>query len=343
MTLPHPLDLSRHWRDLYDPLLTHLCETGNAAWAGQLQNQLLQRFVSHPHGDLERWQNAYNGLPVSAAAKVLPNRSAVAVTANEPDQPDMRLGSLQPELEHALRGLMPWRKGPFEFFGLSVDTEWRSDWKWDRVAPHLSDLTGRTVLDVGCGSGYHCWRMWGAGASRVIGIDPGLLFLMQFLSLKRYDNAAPVDLLPIRVEDLPPDMAYFDTVFSMGILYHRRSPIDHLLDLKATLKPGGEVVLETLVIAGNEGEVLMPEDRYAMMRNVWFIPSSRSLKRWLARAGFVDIRVVDESLTSTEEQRATDWMQFQSLSDFLDPSDPSKTAEGYPAPLRATLIARKPR
>ncbi|MCK5863518.1 MAG: DUF1698 domain-containing protein, partial [Marinobacter adhaerens] len=51
---------------------------------------------------------------------------------------------------------------------------------------------------------------------------------------------------------------------------------------------------------------------------------------------------VDVTPTTTDEQRSTDWMRFNSLQDFLDPNDPSKTVEGYPGPLRATVIAEKP-
>jgi len=126
------------------------------------------------------------------------------------------------------------------------------------------------------------------------------------------------------------------------VLYHRRSPLDHLLELKSALKPGGELVLETLVIEGGPTETLMPEDRYARMRNVWFIPSVEMLQRWLERTGFRNVRAVDVTPTTTEEQRSTDWMQFQSLPDFLDPKDPTRTIEGYPAPIRATLVADKP-
>jgi tRNA (mo5U34)-methyltransferase len=184
--------------------------------------------------------------------------------------------------------------------------------------------------------------MHGAGAARVIGIDPGLLFLFQFLAVKNYLNDVPVDLLPLRIEDLPPKLQAFDTTFSMGVLYHRRSPLDHLLELKDTLRNGGELVLETLVIEGPEGASLMPEDRYGQMRNVWFLPSCATLLRWLDRCGFVNARVVDVTATTTEEQRSTDWMRFNSLQDFLDPDDPSRTVEGYPGPLRATLVANKP-
>ena len=244
-------------------------------------------------------------------------------------------------LDAALRGLMPWRKGPFEFFGTHIDTEWRSDWKWQRVAPHLSDLRGRRVLDVGCGSGYHGWRMAGAGAAQVLGIDPTVLFLMQYLAVKRFTPTTPFWFAPLRMEELPAGLAAFDTVFSMGVLYHRRSPLDHLLELRDALRPGGELVLETLVVEGDERAVLMPEGRYAAMRNVFFLPSTAHLAVWLRRCGFDRVRCVDECVTTVEEQRGTDWMRFQSLPDFLDPDDPGRSREGYPAPRRAVMIARR--
>ncbi|HCM05526.1 MAG TPA: tRNA 5-methoxyuridine(34)/uridine 5-oxyacetic acid(34) synthase CmoB, partial [Oceanospirillales bacterium] len=217
-------------------------------------------------------------------------------------------------------------------------------------SPHLASLEGRTILDVGCGSGYHMWRMLGAGAHRVVGVDPSRLFLAQFQAFKQYAQSGQnkqsgqeqnlnIDLLPLRMEDVPRPLKAFDTTFSMGVLYHRKSPLDHMAELKDTLKPGGQLVLETLVIEGELGEVLMPEDRYAQMRNVWFLPSCDTLLLWARRVGFKNPRIVEKNITSLDEQRSTDWMQYQSLTDFLDPEDKSKTAEGYPAPYRATLIA----
>jgi tRNA (mo5U34)-methyltransferase len=139
-----------------------------------------------------------------------------------------------------------------------------------------------------------------------------------------------------------PVLNAFDTVFSMGVLYHRRSPLEHLWQLKDQLVSEGELVLETLVVEGDENTVLVPGDRYAQMRNVYFIPSAPALKQWLEKCGFVDVRIVDMNVTSTEEQRRTEWMTTESLAEFLDPNDSSKTIEGYPAPLRAVLIAKKP-
>ena len=208
------------------------------------------------------------------------------------------------------------------------------------MLPHISPLTERTVLDVGCGSGYHMWRMLGAGARLVVGIDPMQLFLCQFEAVRKLlGDDRRAHLLPLGIEQLP-ELKAFDTVFSMGVLYHRRSPLDHLFQLKNQLVSGGELVLETLVIEGDEHDVLVPGERYAQMRNVWFIPSAAALQCWLEKCGFVDVRIVDFSRTSTEEQRRTDWMTTESLADFLDPHDSGKTLEGYPAPLRAVLVAR---
>lgn len=300
---------------------------------GAVMALLQERLVDRPHGDLPRWLAALEALPTGPAECALDQDTLTIGGAGEQDAEAVK---------QALQGLIPWRKGPFEFFGVPVETEWRSDWKWQRVAPHLSPLAGRRILDVGCGSGYHCWRMAAAGASAVVGIDPTILFLVQYLAVRRFAPALPVWFLPLRMEELPAEGGQFDTVFSMGVLYHRRSPLDHLLELKGALCAGGELVLETLVVEGDERTVLMPEDRYAVMRNVFFLPSVAMLTRWLERCGFVDVRCVDESNTTVQEQRSTDWMRFQSLPDFLDPDDHRLTREGYPAPRRAVLVARKP-
>lgn len=307
-------------------------------WADVLPQQLHAIFNEKVHGDQQRWLDALENLPAIKDVELDLNKDRIELCCQSIDE------ATSAQVNDGMQQLRPWRKGPFQFFNTHIDTEWRSDWKWQRIAPHLAPLEGRTVLDVGCGSGYHMWRMLGAGAYRVVGVDPSRLFLAQFQAFKQYaqsnqEKPLNIDLLPLRMEDVPRPLKAFDTTFSMGVLYHRKSPLDHMAELKDTLKPGGQLVLETLVIEGELGEVLMPEDRYAQMRNVWFLPSCETLLLWARRVGFKNPRIVEKNVTSLEEQRSTDWMPYQSLVDFLDPNDPSKTIEGYPAPLRATLIA----
>lgn len=256
-----------------------------------------------------------------------------------------------------LKQLMPWRKGLFQIgnaeSSIKIDTEWHSDWKWQRVAPHLSNLKGRRVLDVGGGSGYHGWRMAGAGADTVIIIDPSCLFYHQFMAIRHFVGSADAHThvhgtgryrthyIPVPLEALPAHSQLFDTVFSMGVLYHRQSPFEHLQQLRGQLVKGGELVLETLVIEGDANTVLVPHDRYAQMNNVYFLPSVAALIGWLEKVGFSDVHCVDVAVTSVEEQRKTEWMTYHSLAEFLDANDSTKTIEGYPAPMRATLIAKK--
>ena len=307
-----------------------------AHWLETLPAQIATWQRGALHGQFKQWTNAVEFLP-----EMQPHRLDLLHSVTAESETPLTPGQIK-RIDTLLRNLMPWRKGPFSLYGVDIDTEWRSDWKWDRVLPHLSDLTGRTILDVGCGSGYHLWRMVGAGAQLAVGIDPTQLFLCQFEAVRKLlggDQRA--HLLPLGIEQLPALNA-FDTVFSMGVLYHRRSPLEHLWQLKDQLVSEGELVLETLVVEGDERTVLIPGDRYAQMRNVYFIPSALALKNWLEKCGFVDVRIVDVCQTTTEEQRHTDWMITESLAEFLDPNDPSRTIEGYPAPLRAVLIAKKP-
>jgi tRNA (mo5U34)-methyltransferase len=261
--------------------------------------------------------------------------------ASQFDADILSVGDPNADFEEVLSMFLPWRKGPLQIGKTLVDTEWRSDWKWQRIIQHIESLEGKQVLDIGCGNGYHLFRMLGAGADLALGIDPTILFNYQFRLLQRLSKPNRAYLLPLRSEHLP-QFGGFDTVFSLGVLYHRRSPIDHLRELLSFAKPGGELVLETLIIEGDQNTLLIPQDRYAKMANVWFIPSTSMLELMLRRAGFIDVKTVDVNTTSLNEQRATKWMQFQSLEDYLNPADKTKTVEGYPAPTRAILLARKP-
>lgn len=321
---------------MYTSLQHLLAQHGFKDWIPILQKQLEERLSSKANSHFPHWQAALAKLPALTADHIDLNSAAVTVSNRQPCPEQQAL------IKTVLKEFTPWRKGPFSIHGVYIDTEWRSDWKWDRISPLITDLTGRNVLDVGCGSGYHCWRMAGAGAEMVWGIDPSLISVLQFHAIRHFMGDLPVCVTPHRLEELPNPMPIFDTVFSMGVLYHRRAPIEHLLSLKQCLRPGGELVLETLIVNGDCNTVFVPEQRYAQMSNVWFIPSPLALERWLLRCGFKHVRCVDINQTSTDEQRSTEWMPFSSLSQFLDQQDKNITIEGYPAPQRAVFIAQNP-
>ena len=320
----------------YTPLAKRWQENDLSPWAKNLLDDIERDFYPSRHGDLPQWLDALDALPDLKPSQTDLNADAVSVGLPADASDEER-----EQLEAALRRLHPWRKGPFRVFGVHIDTEWRSDCKWNRLAGQIQPLHSRRVLDVGCGSGYHCWRMLGTDAREVVGIDPTPLFVIQFWALQRYIQDWRAWVLPLGIERLPPRLEAFDTVFSMGLLYHRRSPIDHLTELQGCLVPGGELVLETLVVEGGPEHCLVPKGRYASMGNVWFLPSCDMLRGWLDKLGFVNVRLIDVSVTTTDEQRSTDWMRFHSLGEFLDPEDSSLTIEGHPAPRRAVFVASK--
>jgi tRNA (mo5U34)-methyltransferase len=284
------------------------------------------------HGDLNQWAQALSAIPeIDTNNRTLGRRVGLTAIPHALERP----------LEKALLGLAPWRKGPFQFGPIYVNAEWQSDLKWDRLHKHVA-LGNHRVLDVGSGCGYHLWRMLEAGASEVLGIDPSILFHCQFSAVKYLLGNPKAASLPVTLEEFDGGPIDFDTVFSMGVLYHRKDPIIHLEQLKRWIKPGGQLILETLVVDGDEHTCLVPPDRYARMNNVWFLPSVLALQHWLDRIGFASIECVDVSVITPEEQRTTKWMRFESLEHALDPNHQGRTIEGLQRPTRATLRAILP-
>ena len=334
-------------------------------WNPQIVPERVARYYANvSHGDYPDWLDAIEQLPEITPTSISLDTDEVCIGRVTDCSASQRA-----VIRRQLKRLLPWRKGPFNLFGLKIDAEWRSDMKWRRLQDKITPLSGRTVLDVGCGNGYYGWRMLGAGAKHVVGTDPTLRYVMQQRAIARYLPDVPFEILPFSLESLvssapdfipaqpvpagckqgtgihpaasllPPDG--FDAVFSMGVIYHRRDPVRHIRDLLMFLRSGGELVLESLIIDEEHGDVLQPRDRYARMRNIWAIPSITALKNWLSDAGLISIEVADVSATTPAEQRVTEWTFEQSLSDFLDPQNPDLTVEGYPAPKRAIVICSR--
>lgn len=310
--------------DVFQPAIAPLESAVDAIWQPRL------------NGNIPRFVKVLNRHPYQGNSEANVAHSVVAADAS-----DLSSQSLHHDIVQDLKDLMPWRKGPFRINDLVIDSEWRCDQKWDRFAKAVN-FSGKHVLDIGCGNGYYALRCVGNGATTVTGIDPSVLSVTQFLYLNRYLNQPQVSVLPLALEDLPLKLPVWDIALSMGVLYHRKSPFEHLESVREKLVPGGTLVLETLVIAGDVNAVLVPENRYAMMNNVYFLPSVPLLVSWLRKAGFESIEVVSVTTTNRDEQRSTEWKSGTSLDDYLDPNDATKTIEGHPIPTRAIVTATKP-
>jgi len=318
----------------FDDLFCRLVDDHHEDWVQQLRSGCCEALRPDRHAQLATWLDLLRQIPDTSGA-------CWHITNGHVTAPGYLPASERSALRSLLLRLRPWRKGPFDLLGIRIDSEWRSHLKWDRIASHAV-WRNRRILDVGCGNGYFGWRMLAAGAATVVGLDPCLLYAVQHEAVRRCVGiSVPNYLLPLSDACLQSQLCAFDVAVSMGVLYHRTSPIDHLQMLRESLRPAGQLILETLIVPDDDRIVLVPPDRYAKMRNVWFIPSPEMLTVWLQRTGFTDVRVVDITRTTSEEQRRTDWMTFESLPDFLDPFDAHRTIEGHPAPVRAVIAARR--
>lgn len=280
------------------------------------------------HGQLENWMSALDRLP-----DVQPAQAHFGDTIQVGSSDNLTMDE-HGILDDVIDNLKPWRKGPLNLFGREIDAEWRSDFKWNRFGSYIQWQQKR-VLDVGSGNGYFGFRAIDAGARSVLGIDGYLLYVLQAALINWFVRSSNV-VVPVRFErDSIGDE--FDIVLSMGVIYHQRDADSHLEELFRRCKPGGQVILESIVA----DEDFVPEDRYAGMRNVYLIPSICTLETKLRAVGFRNPTLIDITKTTIKEQRKTRLMPFQSLTDALDQADSSLTIEGFPAPKRAVLIAQR--
>jgi tRNA (mo5U34)-methyltransferase len=242
-------------------------------------------------------------------------------------------------IEETAKKLIPWRKGPFNLFGLEIDSEWQSNIKYNLIRPHFN-LKDKIVADVGCNNGYYMFRMLEDKPKKMVGFDPSALTLHQFEFVNHFVKSDIVYEM-LGVEHLEYYDHKFDFIFMLGVLYHRPDPVGTLKTLARGLNSKGEILIDTFMIDGEEELCLTPDKRYSKIPNIYFIPTIPALRNWLSRAGFEDIEVIVTTTTTNEEQRKTKWSFDQSLEDFLDPNDKTKTIEGYPAPKRVYMKARK--
>lgn len=295
-----------------------------------------QQWVNQTKKGFLRYRNPCEALRSFQAAEVDFNQDAVQIgAAGEVTETELL------EIENHLRSFMPWRKGPFSIFGIEVDSEWQSQRKWQRLLPKLPNLEGKIIADVGCSNGYYMFRMLPHRPRLVLGFEPSLQHYYCFQALKAMARQDRLETDLLGVEHLPLFPQCFDVLFLMGIIYHRSSPVETLRDVFCSLKSGGSLILESQAIPGTDAVALFPEKTYAKVPGTYFVPTASCLKNWLLRAGFSEVELFCQHPMSSVEQRRTNWMQFESYSDFIDPEHPRTTVEGYPAPDRVFFLARK--
>ncbi len=242
-------------------------------------------------------------------------------------------------IQDCAKMMLPWRKGPFEIGSLFIDSEWRSYIKYNLLEKHF-DLNDKIVADVGCNNGYYLFRMLKQKPKKLVGFDPSALFFMQFKFINLFINSK-ITYEMLGIEHIEYYEHKFDTIFCLGVIYHRSDPIGSIKSLYKSLNKNGELILDTFMIDGEDDICLTPKDRYSKIPNIYFIPTINALKNWCYRAGFKDIEILEVKKTNLDEQRKTEWINSQSLDDFLDPSNPNLTIEGYPAPKRVYIKAIK--
>ncbi len=289
----------------------------------------------------QKWLTWKNIRPYQEAIKALPEYSNVEVTFG--DRIEVQIDNLSEEAAEQIREtallMKPWRKGPFQINALFIDSEWQSQIKYNLLEPHF-DLKDKIVGDIGCNNGYYLFRMLSQEPKKLIGFDPSAIYYSQFQFINHFVKSDIVYEL-LGVEHVESYEYKFDTLFCLGVLYHRSDPVAMLKSLFKGLNKGGELILDTFMIDGEEEMCLTPRDRYSKIPNIYFVPTVNALKNWCYRAGFETVEVLKTMKTELNEQRKTEWIDTQSLKDFLDPNDPTKTVEGYPAPQRVYIKAIK--
>ncbi|WP_457748112.1 tRNA 5-methoxyuridine(34)/uridine 5-oxyacetic acid(34) synthase CmoB [Sulfurimonas sp.] len=279
--------------------------------------------------DRQKWMTWKNIAPLREALKNLaPSaskyelRDVVKITTNLDEK----------EVYKVAKQLMPWRKGPFQINDIYIDSEWKSNIKYNLLRPYFN-LKDKRVADIGCNNGYYMFKMLEDKPKKLVGFDPSPLYKTQFDFINGFIGSDIVYEL-LGVEHLEFYEEKFDTIFCLGVLYHRSDPIAMLKSLYKGLDKQGEVILDTFYIDGKEETALCPESSYSKIPNIYFVPTIKALKNWCIRAGFSSFEVLETTKTDLHEQRKTEWIEGQSLEDFLDSNDSSKTVEGYPAPQR---------
>jgi tRNA (mo5U34)-methyltransferase len=179
---------------------------------------------------------------------------------------------------------------------------------WERVKACLpDDLSGQTILDVGCNAGFYSIEMKRRGAARVLGIDSQRDLIRQAVFVRKVTQL-DIDYQRMSVYDLDPrDVGQFDITLALGLIYHCKHLVlaleklflvtRSLLVLETAIYPprkspgsfvypvgGGQSKLHPLAYIEN------PPDAKEAIYN-WFLPSTAALSALLKNIGFDEVKV----------------------------------------------------
>ncbi len=178
--------------------------------------------------------------------------------------------------------------------------------KWKAFSGSIpADLTGKTVLDLGCNAGFHAIEMKRRGAARVVGVDSDDDYLAQ-ARFAAAVSGVELELVNLSVYDVARLGERFDLVLFLGVLYHLRHPL-LALDLLREHVVGGTLVVQSLLRGDDctprladdypfsERQIFeepgyprmcFVEDRYAGDPTNWWIPNRACLAAMIRSAGF---------------------------------------------------------
>jgi tRNA (mo5U34)-methyltransferase len=181
--------------------------------------------------------------------------------------------------------------------------------KWRHFADAIpSDLTGKSVLDIGCNAGFYTMQMKRRGAKRVLGLDS----MEEYLAQARFAaevNELDIEFRNLSVYDVGALGERFDIVIFMGVLYHLRHPL-LALDLIHEHVANDLLVFQSMQRGSEEVEVLKPnydfwtveqfdrpgfprlhfiEHKYADDPTNWWVPNRACVEAMLRSAGFAAI------------------------------------------------------
>jgi tRNA (mo5U34)-methyltransferase len=168
--------------------------------------------------------------------------------------------------------------------------------KFERFGPALpEDMTGKTVLDIGCNAGFYSVEMKRRGASRVLGIDSDERYLAQARLATEALGFTGVEFAKLSVYDVASLGEKFDLVIFMGVLYHLRHPL-LALDLIREHVAGDMMLFQTLQ-RGSDNVCDVPED------HPFYVPGTYDAPAYFDDPGYPKMHFI-------EREYAHDWTNW---------------------------------